>query len=157
MIAERGMALLLSLFVVVSLSTLALSAARQAQLTSVRVGHDLDVRLARIAARRAVMTQLAELQGLSVASFTPQGNEGLYRVEVYAAPPAWARAAAWHTGRCRSATRMLTQSAAPACTIVELLRVRSDPDYRAFRITARGVGARPQTTALIQAYAVLEL
>lgn len=118
MIAERGMALLLSLFVVVSLRTLVLSAARQAQLTSVRVGHDLDVRLARIAARRAVMTQLAELQGLSVASFTPQGNEGLYRVEVYAAPPVWARAAAWHSGRCRSATRMLTQSAAPACTIV---------------------------------------
>ena len=152
---ERGMVLLLSLFVVVILSTLAFSAAQQTQLTSMRVRHDMDVGLARLAAQRAVIAQMLDLERLPDTSFTPQGDAGLYRVEAFTAPSIWARASTWQTGRCRPAARVLERSAGPACTIVELLRFRSEPDYRAFRVTARGVGARIETTAFVQAYTVL--
>ena len=150
------MVLLLSLLVVVILSALSFSAAQQTRLASLRVHNAMDIGLARLAAQRAITSELARLGTLSVASFTAQGNTGLYRADVFTAPPLWTRDSTWQAGRCRLAARTLEHSVAPACTIIELLRHRNAPDYRAFRVTARGVGIRPETVIVMQTYSVLE-
>jgi Tfp pilus assembly protein PilX len=156
MSSERGMVLLLSLLVVVVLSALAFGAAQQNRLASLRVRSVMDIGMARMAAQRAITSELARLGTLSIASFTAQGHTGLYRADVSTAPPLWTRDSTWQAGRCRLAARTLEHSVAPACTIIELLRYRNAPDYRAFRITARGVGMRPETVIVMQAYSVLE-
>jgi Tfp pilus assembly protein PilX len=156
MSSERGMVLLLSLLVVVLLSAMAFGAAQQNRLASLRVHSVMDIGMARIAAQRAITSELAHLGTLSVASFTAQGNTGLYRANVSTVPPFWSRNSTWQPGRCRRAVRTLEHSAAPACTIIELLRHRQAPHSRAFRITARGVGMRPETVVVMQTYSVLE-
>ena len=154
--SERGMVLLLSLVAVVILSGLGFSAVQQTRLTSVWVRNTMDVGLARLAAQRAIKAELAVLHTLPISSFTAQGDVELYRLEVFTAPPVWMRAATWRAGRCRPVTATLADTVLPACTIVELLHRRDSPDYRAFRITARGVGTRPETVIFLQAYSVLE-
>ena len=52
-------------------------------------------------------------------------------------------------GNSRPVTAILADTVVPACTIVELLHQRDSPDYRAFRITARGVGTRPETVIFL--------
>ena len=146
--SERGMVLLLSLVAVVILSGLGFSAVQQTRLTSVWGRNTMDVGLARLAAQRAIKAELAVLHTLPTSSFTVQGDAGLYRLEVFAAT--------WRAGRCRPVTATLADTVVPACTIVELLHRRDSPDYRAFRITARGVGTRPETVIFLQAYSVLE-
>ena len=154
--SERGMVLLLSLLMVVVMSALAFGAAQQNRLASLRVRSVMDIGIARMAAQRALTSELARLNTLSAVSFTVQGNTGLYRVDEATVPPLWSRNSTWQAGRCRRAPRALAHSAAPACTIIELLRYRRAPEYLAFRITARGVGMRAETAILMQAYSVLE-
>ena len=87
--SERGMVLLLSLVAVVILSGLGFSAVQQTRLTSVWVRNTMDVGLARLAAQRAIKAELAVLHTLPISSFTVRGDAGLYRLEVFTAPPVW--------------------------------------------------------------------
>ncbi|MED6342392.1 MAG: hypothetical protein VYC16_08690, partial [Pseudomonadota bacterium] len=114
-----------------------------------------SLRIATLSAQNALTAELSLLDALQVADFSPQGNNGLYRTEAFAALPLWQQQSTWRAGACRPAPHALTGSAAPACAIVELLRHEPDKNYRAFRVTVRGYGSTSRSTVLLQAYAVL--
>ena len=153
---QGGMALIMSLVVIALLSTLGFGAAQQSRLAVLMSRNEMDLGIARMSAQHALSLQLAALNTLAVADFTLGGSGGFYRIENFGSPPLWHQQSTWQTGACRPVAWALRNSAAAACTIVELLRHRPEANYRAFRITARGVGSRANVTVLLQTYAVLQ-
>lgn len=152
---QNGMALILSLMVIAMLATLGFAAVQQSTLAFSMSRGQIDLRIATLSAQNALTAELALLDTLQVADFSPQGNNGLYRTEAFAALPLWQQQSTWQAGACRLAPHALIGSAAPACAIVELLRYEPDKNYRAFRVTAQGYGTTSRSTVLLQAYAVL--
>ena len=149
------MALILSLMVIAMLATLGFAAVQQSTLAFSMSRGQIDLRIATLSAQNALTAELSLLDTLQVADFSPQGNNGLYRTEAFAALPLWQQQSTWRAGACRPAPHTLIGSAAPACAIVELLRYEPDKNYRAFRVTVRGYGSTSRSTVLLQAYAVL--
>lgn len=153
---QGGMALIMSLVVIALLSTLGFGTAQQSRLAVLMSRNEMDLGIARMSAQHALSLQLAALNTLAVADFTLGGRGGFYRIENFGSPPLWHQQSTWQAGACRPVAHALRNSAAAACTIVELLRHRPDANYRAFRITARDVGSRANVTVLLQTYAVLQ-
>jgi Tfp pilus assembly protein PilX len=154
---QGGMALIMSLVVIALLSTLGFGAAQQSRLAVLMSRNEMDLGIARMSAQHALSLQLAALNTLAVADFTLGGSGGFYRIESFGSPPLVAPAIYLASRGPADLLRWaLRNSAAAACTIVELLRHRPEANYRAFRITARGVGSRANVTVLLQTYAVLQ-
>lgn len=153
---HTGMVLIICLIMVGVMGTVGFATVQQSNLIVLMARNEIDLALARLSAQQTLARELAGLGALPVVEFTPRGNAGLYRVQAIGEQLLWQQPSSWRSGQCRPAARRLLASAAPGCAIIELLRFRADDNYRAFRVTVRGVGSKTNTVVLLQAHAVLK-
>jgi len=158
---QAGMSLITGLLLLTLLSLLALVGMGVSTLEERMASNIQDRTLAFNAAEAALRDCEAVLQGASLPAFN--GTNGMYQPAAMGATPVW-KAIDWtaaNTTRVHLTTP--TGAAAPPRCIIEelppqpnmggnnsLAAHRPLPDAGIYRITARGVGARPGTVVMLQ-------
>ena len=156
-----GVSLVISLLFLVLLSLLGLVGMGVSTLEERMAGNTQDRTLAFNAAEAALRDCETVLQGASLTVFN--GTNGMYQPAALGATPVW-KSIDWsapNTTRVH-ANPPAGVAAAPRCIIEELpaqpnsggnnslAAGRPLPDAGIFRITARGVGAKPGTVVMLQ-------
>jgi type IV pilus assembly protein PilX len=155
------MSLIMGLLFLALLSLLALAGMSVSTLEERMAGNTQDRTLAFNAAEAALRDCETVLQGASLPVFN--GTNGMYQPAALGATPVW-RSIDWTAaGTTRvHATAPAGAAAAPRCIIEELPAMpnlggnnslaanKPLPDAGIYRITARGVGAKPGTVVMLQ-------
>jgi len=158
---QAGMSLIIGLLFLTLLSLLGLAGMRVSSLEERMAANTQDRTLAFNAAESSLRDCESVLQGASLPVFN--GSNGMYQAARLGSTPVW-RTIDWTApGATRvHATTPAGAAAAPRCIIEELplqpnmsgsnslAANRPLPDARIFRITARGVGAKPGTVVMLQ-------
>ena len=158
---QKGVTLIVGLLFLALLSLLGLSGMGVSTLEERMAGNTQDRTLGFNAAEAALRDCESVLQGASLPAF--DGSNGLYQPAALGATPVW-KSIDWNAP---NTTRVHANPpagvvAAPRCIIEELpaqpntggnnslAAGRPLPDAGIFRITARGVGAKPGTVVMLQ-------
>ncbi len=158
---QSGISLVLALLFLALLSILGLMGMGVSTLETLMAGNTQDRTLAFNAAEAALRDCEAVLQGAGLPAF--DGTNGMYQPAAPGSTPVW-KAIDWNAaGTTRiHATTPAGAAAAPRCIIEELPPVpgmggnnslaggRPVPDDGLYRITARGVGAKPGSVVFLQ-------
>lgn len=158
---QAGLSLIMGLLLLALLSLLALAGMGVSTLEDRMAGNVQDRTLAFNAAEAALRDCETVLQGASLPVFN--GSNGMYQPAAPGAAPVW-KSIDWtaaNTTRVHATTP--TGAAAPPRCIIEELPPQPNmggsnslaahkplPDAGIYRITARGVGAKPGTVVMLQ-------
>lgn len=158
---QAGMSLVMGLLFLALLSLLGLAGMGVSSLEERMAGNTQDRTLAFNAAETSLRDCELVLQGASLPVFN--GTNGMYQPAAVGATPVWKSINWTATGTTRVHTNTPTgAAAAPRCIIEELPALpnmggsnslasnKPLPDAGFFRITARGVGAKPGTVVMLQ-------
>lgn len=158
---QAGMSLIMGLLFLALLSLLGLAGMSVSSLEERMASNTQDRTLAFNAAETSLRDCEMVLQGASLPVFN--GTNGMYQPAALGATPVW-KSINWtaaNTTRVH-ATTPTGAAAAPRCIIEELPALpnsggndslaagRPLPDVGMYRITARGVGAKPGTVVVLQ-------
>lgn len=158
---QAGMSLVVGLLLLTLLSLLALAAMSVSTLEQRMASNTQDRIIAFNAAEAALRDCEGVLQGASLPVFN--GTNGMYQPAAPGSTPVWKSIDWTASGTTRvHATTPTGASAAPRCIIEELPALpnmggnnslaanKPLPDAGMYRITARGVGAKPGTVVMLQ-------
>jgi len=158
---QAGMSLIIGLLFLTLLSLLGLAGMSVSSLEERMAANTQDRTLAFNAAESSLRDCESVLQGASLPVFN--GSNGMYQSAPLGSTPVWKRINWTAAGTTRvHATTPAGAAEAPRCIIEELpfqpnvggsdslAANRPLPDARIYRITARGVGAKPGTVVMLQ-------
>lgn len=158
---QAGISLIMGLLFLVLLSLLGLAGMSVAVQEERMASNAQDRILAFNAAEAGLRDCETVLQGASLPAF--DGSNGMYQPAAPGAPPVWERIDWTAAGTARVHARTPAGAAeAPRCIIEELppqpnlgdndslAAGKPLPDAGMYRITARGVGAKPGTVVMLQ-------
>jgi len=158
---QVGMSLIMGLLFLALLSLLGLAGMSVSSLEERMAGNTQDRTLAFNAAESSLRDCETVLQGASLPVFN--GSNGMYQPAALGSTPVWKSINWTAAGTTRvHATTPTGAAAAPRCIIEELppqpnmggsnsmAANKPLPDAGIFRITARGVGAKPGTVVMLQ-------
>lgn len=158
---QAGMSLIMGLLFLALLSLLGLAGMSVSSLEERMAGNTQDRALAFNAAETALRDCETVLQGANLPVFN--GTNGMYQPAALGATPVW-KSIDWSAANTTRAhaTTPTGAAASPRCIIEELPALpnmggsnslaasKPLPDAGFFRITARGVGAKPGTVVMLQ-------
>lgn len=158
---QVGMSLIMGLLFLALLSLLGLAGMSVSSLEERMAGNTQDRTLALNAAEAALRDCEAVLQGAALPAF--DGTNGMYQAAALGATPIW-KGIDWTAANTTRVHATIPQgaSAAPRCIIEELPALPNMggsnslaagiplPDVGLYRITARGVGAKPGSVVWLQ-------
>ena len=147
---EKGLVLMISLFLLFSLSLVAVSGASVSRLGVYASQSFVDDYVASNAAYAAMDHALDNIADFRANQFSGSGGGGKYLVPSFARR--WQDFSAWQSVNCLSVDLLPAMAAASPCVLVEALDGTEISTPVVYRVSAQGIGSVPQTHVVIQAW-----